>query len=424
MNPGLLVFILLFGLSILGLPIYLAIAIATMIGLASGGFPMLVVVQKTIAGLNSSALLSIPLFILAGNVMSFGISKKLLDTANVLMGRVRGGLSAVTVVASALFGAISGSAVATCSAIGGMTIPAMEDSGYDKEFASATAICSSVLGPIVPPSIVLIVYASLTDTSVQKLFIATISSAVLMTVAFLVYCLYYGKKHNLPKQEKASGKQVATTLKSSIWALLMPILVLGTIFAGICTVTEAASISVVYAVIVNMFVYKTMTFQQLKKSLYNSAVSVAAIMILIAISKASSYVVIAGRLPQLFMEFMTTLTSSKFLTLIIINIILLFLGCLMDSTAILVMMVPLMLNLIKAMGMNLLQFGMICSVNINLGVITPPVGVSILVGSKIGKVSITGAFKRCIPFFLLGLVDLLLVTYWPQFTLLLPSLLK
>ena len=424
MNAGLLVFILLLVLSLLGLPIYLAISIATMAGLASAGFPMEVIVQKTFSGLNSSALLSIPLFILAGNVMSFGITQKLLDTANVLLGRVRGSLAAVTVLASALFGAISGSAVATCAAIGGMTIPAMIENGYDRHFASGCATSSSVLGPLVPPSIVLIVYASLTETSVQKLFIATIAPALLLAVLFLGYCLIYGKRHNLPRQEKASGKQIARTLRGSIWALLMPIVVLGSIFAGICTVTEAAAVSVIYSVVINMFVYRTMTFKQLCNALFTSAVSVATIMILIGISKASSYVVIADRLPQLFMEFMTGLTSNKVVILIIINIILLILGCLMDSTAILVMMVPLMLSLIKSLGMDLIQFGMICSVNINLGVITPPVGVSILVGSKIGQAGIGGVFKSCLPFFLMGLLVLLLVTYVPAFSMLLPTLLN
>ena len=202
MNAGLLLFILLVILSFIGLPLFLAIAVATMVALASAGFPLETIAQKTFLGLNSASLLSIPFFILAGNVMAQGITQKLLDVANALLGRVRGSLAAVTVVASGLFGAISGSGVATVSAIGGMTIPAMEKEGYDKNFATAVAASSSLLGPLVPPSITLIVYASLTEVSVQKLFMATAIPAATLALLYLLYVLWYGKKKNLPKQEK------------------------------------------------------------------------------------------------------------------------------------------------------------------------------------------------------------------------------
>lgn len=239
MNAGLMVFVLLVILSLLGLPLFLAIGVATMAALSSAGFPMETIVQKTFLGLNSSSLLAIPLFILAGNIMSHGITQRLLDVADAFLGQVKGSLGAVTIVASGLFGAISGSGVATVSAIGGMTIPAMQKSGYDKNYAAACASSASLLGPLVPPSITLIVYASLTEVSVQKLFMATALPAVVLLIAFLAYALYYGKKHDLPTQPKKSTREVFLTLRRSIWALLMPVLVLGTIFTGICTVTEA-----------------------------------------------------------------------------------------------------------------------------------------------------------------------------------------
>lgn len=422
MNAGLIVFVILVVLAFLGLPIYQAIAVGTMTAMFFGGFPLETMAQKTFLGLNSASLLSIPFFVLAGNIMARGITQKLINVANCLLGRVQGALGSVTVVASALFGAISGSAVATVAAIGGMTIPAMKDEGYDPDYSAALASCASLLGPMIPPSITLIVYAGLTDTSVQKLFMATLTPAILCTVAFLAYTLFYGKKHNLPKQPKKSAKEVGHILLDSVWALLMPVIVLGLIFSGITTVTEAAAISCIYSAIVGLFIYKTIKFKDLLNILFNSAVSIAAIMILVGMSKATAYVVISAQLPQLFMNFMTSITSSKFVVLLIINVIFLILGCLMEGNCIIVMMVPLMMNLINAMNIDLLQFGILAAINIYLGCITPPVGVSLLLGSKIGQTQMGKTFKASLPFLAIALVILILVTYWPTFTLWLPYL--
>lgn len=422
MNAGLIVFIVLVILAFLGLPIFQAIAVGTMLAMAVGGFPLETMAQKTFLGLNSSSLLSIPFFILAGNLMARGITKKLINVANILLGRVPGALGAVTILASGLFGAISGSAVATVAAIGGMTVPAMKDEGYDPEYSAALASAASLLGPMIPPSITLIVYASLTNASVQKLFLATVTPAILCTLGFLVYSLWYGKKHNLPKQPKQTAKQICATLLDSVWAMLLPVIVLGLIFSGITTVTEAAAISCIYACIVALFVYRTMSVKDLLKILADSAVSIAAIMILVGMSKATAYVVISSQLPQLFMDFVTGFTDSKIVVLLIINVIFLILGCLMEGNCIIVMMVPLMLNLITGFKIDLVQFGIISAVNIYLGCITPPVGVSLLVGTKIGNTSMGGTFKAILPFLAIAMVILVLVTFIPNFTLWLPNM--
>lgn len=417
MNAGLIVFIVLIVLAFLGLPIFEAIAAGTMLAMWFGGFPLETMAQKTFLGLNSSSLLSIPFFILAGNLMARGITQKLIAVANVLLGRVRGALGSVTVLASALFGAISGSAVATVAAIGGMTIPAMKDEGYDPDYSAALASAASLLGPMIPPSITLIVYAGLTDASVQKLFLATLTPAVVCTVAFLAYTLWYGKKKNLPKQPKKTLKEASKIMLDAIWALLLPVIVLGLIFSGITTVTEAAAISCLYSAIVSLFIYKTITFKDLLKILGDSAVSIAAIMILVGMSKATAYVVISSQMPQLFMGFITSFTSSRFVVLLILNLIFLLLGCLMEGNCIIVMMVPLLLTLVKSFGIDLLQFGVMAAINIYIGCITPPVGVSLLLGSKLGKTSIGGTFKAILPFLGISMVILILVTYWPSFTL-------
>ena len=417
MNAGLIVFIVLIVLAFLGLPIFEAIAAGTMLAMWFGGFPLETMAQKTFLGLNSSSLLSIPFFILAGNLMARGITQKLIAVANVLLGRVRGALGSVTVLASALFGAISGSAVATVAAIGGMTIPAMKDEGYDPDYSAALASAASLLGPMIPPSITLIVYAGLTDASVQKLFLATLTPAIVCTVAFLVYTLWYGKKKNLPKQPKKTLKEAGKIMLDAIWALLLPGIVLGLIFSGITTVTEAAAISCLYSAVVSLFIYKTITFKDLLKILGDSAVSIAAIMILVGMSKATAYVVISSQMPQLFMGFITSFTSSRFVVLLILNLIFLLLGCLMEGNCIIVMMVPLLLTLVKSFGIDLLQFGVMAAINIYIGCITPPVGVSLLLGSKLGKTSIGGTFKAILPFLGISMVILILVTYWPSFTL-------
>ena len=383
----------------------------------AGLIVFIVLIVLAFLGLNSPSLLSIPFFILAGNLMARGITQKLIGVANVLLGRVRGALGSVTVLASALFGAISGSAVATVAAIGGMTIPAMKDEGYDPDYSAALASAASLLGPMIPPSITLIVYAGLTEASVQKLFLATLTPAILCTVAFLAYTLWYGKKKNLPKQPKKTAKEAGKIMLDAIWALLLPVIVLGLIFSGATTVTEAAAVSCLYSAIVSLFIYKTITFKDLLKILGDSAVSIAAIMILVGMSKATAYVVTSSQMPQLFMEFVTSITSSRFVVLLIINVIFLILGCLMEGNCIIVMMVPLLLTLVKSFGIDLLQFGVMSAINIYIGCITPPVGVSLLLGCKLGKTSVGGTFKAILPFFAISMVILILVTYWPSFTL-------
>ena len=417
MNPGVIVFVVLVVLSFLGLPVFEAVAAGTMLAMLYGGFPLETLAQKTFLGLNSAALLSIPFFILAGNLMAHGITQKLINVANVLLGRVRGALGAVTVLASALFGAISGSAVATVAAIGGMTIPAMKKEGYDENYTVALASAASLLGPMIPPSITLIVYAGLTDASVQKLFIATLTPAILCTIGFLAYTLWYGKKKDLPKQPKKTVKEAGHIMLDAVWALLLPVIVLGLIFSGATTVTEAAAISCIYAAIIALFVYKTLSFKGLLKVLADSAVSVSAIMILVGMSKAAAYVVTTAQMPQMVSTFITSITSSRFVVLLIINVVFLILGCLMDGNSILVMMVPLLLTLVKAFDINLLQFGVMAAINIYIGCVTPPVGVSLLLGCKLGNTSMGKSFKAILPFLAIAMVILIIVTYWPAFTL-------
>ncbi len=422
MSAGVLLFILMLILAFIGFPIYIALGASVIVALSVSGLPMVTVPQKVFTGINSTSLLAIPFFMLAGNLMAKGITRKLIDVANAFCGHVKGSLAVITVVASAFFGAITGSAVATCSAIGGITSVAMREEGYPRPFISAMISMSSILGPLVPPSILLIVFASLTDTNVTQLFLATIPAAIVFTIFLVGYALWYGKKHNLPSHEKASWKVRGKALKDGIWALLMPVIILGGIFGGIFTATEAAAVSAAYALIVGLFIYKTIKLKDIIPSFLEASLSTAVILILIAFSNASGYVIVATQLPNQIMEFITSITQNKYVILLMINILLLIVGCLIEANAAEVMLVPLMLPLFQNLGISMFQFAMIFCFNMYLGLITPPVGTAMLLGKQIAGASVSETLKAAVPMFLFGLVLLVVITYFPAFTDFLPSL--
>ena len=423
MNAGLLVFILLLALSFLGIPIYVALGIGTLVALNMADLPMLVLPQKLFAGMNSSSLLAIPFFILAGNLMSRSITGKLIDVANALIGRIKGSLALVTVVASALFGAISGSGVATASAIGGLTIPAMKKEGYPAPFAVAVSSISSILGPIIPPSITLIVYASITNVSVSKLFIGSVIPGLMLVVCLMGYALVYAKRYDLPAHGKMPTKEVGKTFKSGIWALLMPVIILGGIFGGIFTATEAA-VAVVYALVVSLFIYKDTKWSELPGSFVEASVSTATIMVMVGLSKASSYVVVTSGLPALLLDTFSSLTESRVLILLLLNLLFLIIGMLMEANAAIIMMTPILMPLLTLYGINPLMFGIVMSFNLCIGLVTPPVGLCLLLSNQIGGTSLTKSLKALMPMLLISIVVLLLITYVDPLTTWLPSLLK
>lgn len=424
MNAGLLVIILLLGLAFLGFPIYIALGIGTLAALNMAGMPALVLPQKLFAGMNSSSLLAIPFFILAGNIMSRSITVKLIDIANAIIGWIRGSVAVVTVLASALFGAISGSGVATASAIGGITIPAMQREGYPSEFSTAIASISSILGPIIPPSITLIVYASITNVSVSQLFMGSVIPGILLAGSLIVYALVYGKRKNLPAHEKQTPKQIGHAFKEGIWALLMPIIILGGIFGGIFTPTEAAAVAVVYALIVSLTVYRDMKLSELPQVFVEASVSTATIMMMVGLSKASSYVVVTSGLPQQLLDVFTSITSNRIVILLLLNLLFLIIGMLMEANAAIIMMTPILTPLLTAFNIDALQFGIVMSFNLCIGLVTPPVGLCLLICNQIAKTRLMKALKAMMPMLLISVIVLMLITYIPALTTWLPSMIK
>ena len=424
MNAGLLVIILLLGLAFLGFTIYIALGIGTLAALNMAGMPALVLPQKLFAGMNSSSLLAIPFFILAGNIMSRSITVKLIDIANAIIGWIRGSVAVVTVLASALFGAISGSGVATASAIGGITIPAMQREGYPSEFSTAIASISSILGPIIPPSITLIVYASITNVSVSQLFMGSVIPGILLAGSLIVYALVYGKRKNLPAHEKQTPKQIGHAFKEGIWALLMPIIILGGIFGGIFTPTEAAAVAVVYALIISLTVYRDMKLSELPQVFVEASVSTATIMMMVGLSKASSYVVVTSGLPQQLLDVFTSITSNRIVILLLLNLLFLIIGMLMEANAAIIMMTPILTPLLTAFNIDALQFGIVMSFNLCIGLVTPPVGLCLLICNQIAKTRLMKALKAMMPMLLISVIVLMLITYIPVLTTWLPSMIK
>ena len=422
MNAGLLIIILLLGLALLGFPIYIALGIGALAALNLADLPLIVLPQRMFAGMNGSALLAIPFFILAGNIMSRSITGKLIDICNAIIGHIKGSLSLVTILASALFGAISGSGVATASAIGGITIPAMKREGYPAPFAVGVASISSILGPIIPPSIVLIVYASITNVSVAELFLGSVLPGIILAVALIAYGLYYGHKHNLPAHEKPNLRKIGSSVRKGIWALLMPVILLGGILSGIFTPTEASIVTCVYSLIVGVFVYKEIKLSDVPRIVYTNMRSCSSIIILIGLANVFAFILTNERIPQKVATAILSMTTNRILVILLINLVLIFVGMFMESLAAILITFPVLLPVATAVGMNPVHFALMAILNLMIGLTTPPVGMCICTGAQIGGVSSWKAFKANMPFLITSLIVLMLVSFCEPITLWIPSL--
>ena len=422
MNVGLLLILLLLALAFLGIPICFSLGIATIVAMVYGGMPLLVIPQKMFTGVDSVPLLAIPFFLLAGNFMARGITQKILNFSNAMIGSIQGGLGMVTVAASAVFAAISGSGVATVSAIGGMTIPAMKQEGYHPNFAAAVASVASILGPIIPPSIVLIVYGSSTDTSIGQLFLAAVIPGILVAIVLLAYVYYHAGKHKFAIHEKVSAKEKAKVTLDSIWALFMPVLILGGIFFGVFTATEAAAVSVFYALIVGLFIHRDITLKEVPKVLGDSAITTSTILMMLALSKVSSWVVVTSKLPMDIMNVFAAFTDSAIVILLLLNILLLIVGMLMEANAAVVMLTPLIIPLLKSYGISTVHFGVVMALNLCIGLVTPPVGACILLGNEIAGAKLEKTIASALPMIIISIMVLMVITYVPATTTWLPGL--
>lgn len=415
--------VVLFGsflvLLMLSVPIGYAIGLSSLIGIYYfSDIPLVMIAQKAVTGVDSFPLLAIPFFMLAGNLMSSGgIAKRLVNFFDALIGHVTGGLGIVTVVVCMFFAAISGSAVATVSAVGAFMIPQMVEHGYDKKFSTALTAAAGTIGVIIPPSIPFVIYGVVSGTSITDLFTAGFLPGVMMGAALIIVCYLVSKKFGYKGREKrSSGKEIFKAFKESVWAILSPVIILGGIYSGYFTPTEAAVISVVYSFIIGVFVYRELDFRGAYQSFKDAIVVNGATTFMVGFSTVFAAFLTMNQIPNMIAAGITELTDNKVLILLIINLFLLIVGMFVDNIPATIILTPILLPICTSFGMSPVTFGIMLTMNLAIGFCTPPYGINLFVASSISKVSIED-LTRSILKPLLGLfLVLLLITYVPIFT--------
>lgn len=371
------------------------------------------------ASTSKFVLLAIPFFILGGIIMErAGISKKLIELAEACVGHIRGGVAIVCVLVSCFFAAISGSGPATVAALGLIMIPALINAGYSAPFAAALMAAGGAIGVVIPPSITYVVYGSISDSSIGSLFISGILPGLLMGLALILTALWIGRKSDLTVLPKATGLERIKAFKEAFWGLLMPVIILGGIYGGVFTPTEAAAVSVVYGFIVGFFIYHTIQLKDIKKILVDASSVTATVMFITAAASLFAYIITRARIDIAISMGLSSITGGDLIIfLIIVNIVLLLAGCFLDSTSALFIFTPLFAPVAAAMGMNMIHFGTIMVVNLAIGLITPPVGVNLYVACGIARVDLKTLSRAVIPLVISSLIVLGLVTYVPWLSL-------
>ena len=415
-----LLFSVFLGGLVIGIPIAFAIAIAAVTVLIKGDVNLLIVVQRMFAATDSFPLIAVPFFILAGDLLARGaISQKLVTFAESLLGRVRGGLSVVSVVAGMFFAAISGSGAATTAAVGATLIPELKKRGYKADSSTALIASAGCIGVVIPPSVPMVLYAVIANQSVTQLFKNGFLPGVMMGGVLIVISLRQAYKYNYPKGIEFSWKNVWSSFKQSIWGLMMPLIILGGIFSGYFTPSEAAAVAVVYSMLVSLFLYRDLTLKEIGKIMLGSAKTSAVIMIIIACSGVFGWVLANWKIPEAVAQVILSISTNKYIILFLISVIILIAGIFMETSSAVILLTPVFLPLMRTLGINLVHFGIIFTVGISIGMITPPVAINLFVGSSITGIPIEQIAKAVLPY-LIGLILMFLVyVYLP---LLIPGL--
>lgn len=410
----------------IGTPIAVCLGISSMgaMILQGAGRPLDIVLgtlpQLVSAATSKFVLLAIPFFILGGNIMEkAGISQKLMALAQACVGHLRGGVAMVCVIVACFFAAISGSGPATVAALGLILIPAMIKVGYSPAFSAALMATAGAIGVVIPPSITLVVYGSISDTSIGTLFIASVLPGLLMGLALVITALIIGRKSDLEVLPKATPQERWKALKEAFWGLLMPIIILGGIYGGVFTPTEAAAVSAVYGLFVGVFIYKTVKWKEFYKILVDSASTTATVMLITAAASIFAYILTRSRIDVAINEALINITGgNKIIFFMIVNVILLIAGCFLDSTSALYIFVPLFVPVANSLGIDLVHLGVVMIVNLAIGLVTPPVGVNLYVACGIAKCSLKEISVAVLPLIAASLIVLLLITYVPAISLL------
>ncbi|WNX83047.1 TRAP transporter large permease [Agathobaculum sp. NTUH-O15-33] len=414
-----ILFILFLALIILGTPIAVSLVSSSLTYLMGATtIPLTVVAQRMFTGADSFPLMAVPFFIVAGVLMeSGGISKKLIRFADACLGHRTGGLAMVVIVTSAFFAAISGSSAATVTAIGMIMIPAMISKGYDRRFAAAVQCCSGQMGIIIPPSIAMVVFAVSTETSISDMFKAGFIPGIFMAICLCTLSYFVCKKRGYVGSEKSTWKQRAIAFKDAFLAILMPVLVLGTIYAGVCTPTESAAIAVIYAFVLGKFVYHELTWKKVIKQFADAAITTATILFLIACACVFAWVLGRLNVPSQVAAAITSIAHNKIVFLLLVNLLLFIVGMFMDVAPAITILAPLLCPVALGFGINIIHFGIIMVVNLAVGLCTPPVGINIFLSCQIAEIPFTAILKDILPFLLVLILVTLAITFVPWMSL-------
>ena len=419
-----LLFISMIVLLIVGVPIAFVLCGSSIIAiLSTGDIHNAIVIQRMFSGSGSFTLLAIPFFVLAGSLMSSGgISKRLVNLCNSLFGHISGGLAMVAIITCAFFAAISGSSAATAAAVGTIIIPEMLKHKYDKDFAGATVASSAELGVIIPPSIGLIQYGVATGTSISDLFMAGFLPGIFICLVLCMVAHFLCKKQGFEPSKKATRQEKIQAFKDAILAILMPVIILGGIYSGVFTPTEAAVIAVFYGLIVGVFVYKEIKLSDIPRILTDSAITMSTLLLIMSASTIFGWILTKLQIPQAVAKGFLGISASKYIFLLLVNVLLLFIGMFCEAGAAMVILAPLLAPVAQTLGIDLVHFGIIMMANLAIGMMTPPVGVNLYVVCDTAKVKIEGMFPYLVKYFLALVAGVLIITYVPQLSLLLVNL--
>lgn len=422
---ALIIFVLLFGLMLTGMPISISLGLTVLTCLVTmTTVPIEAVALKLFTGIEKFEIMAIPFFILAGNFLTHGgVARRMINFATSMVGHWHGGLALAGVMACALFAAVSGSSPATVVAIGSIILPAMVRQGFPKKFGAGVITTSGALGILIPPSIVMVMYSVSTNTSVGKLFMAGVVPGLMLAFLLGLTTWYLARKHNYPRLPKASWSERVVAFRKSIWGLLLILVVMGGIYSGLFTPTEAAAMAAVYAFIIAVFVYKDMGLKQVPKVLLDSASMSAMLLYIITNAVLFSYLVTSENIPQAMTSMITDSGLGPISFLLVVNVLLLLAGNVMEPSSIVLIMAPILFPVAVALGIDPVHFGILIVVNMEVGMCHPPVGLNLYVASGITKMGITELTVAVMPWLLTMLAFLMLVTYVPQISLWLPNLL-
>jgi len=409
---------------VMGIPLALVMGITGFAVILAMGVPLQLVAQRMFTGIDSFPLMAVPFFILAGDLMNRGgTTVRIIGFANSLVGHIRSGLAHACVVANMIFAGISGSAVADASAIGSIMIPSMEKNGYDLDFSAALNSAAATIGPIIPPSIIMVIYGVSVNVSVGGLFAAGFIPGIMLGLALMVVVSRVSKKKNYAMSEGFSGARVKKELKSSVWALMAPVIILGGILGGVFTPTEAAAVAVVYSFFVGKFVFREITWKDLPGILFQSGITTGAILLIISLANVFAWVIAANQIPVKLSSMFLSATSNPYVFLLIVNILLLIVGMFMETGAAIILLAPILAPIATQLGVHPLHFGFMMVLNLAIGMATPPVGVCLFVSCGITGLSLEKVSAAVMRFVIAQIAVLVLVTYVAPISLFLPRLL-